>query len=207
MKAEGEGGLVMENTNTKTLVTPLSEADVRSLRVGDVVYLSGTIYTARDMAHEAIRRCRREDKALPVDFEGSAIFHAGPVVEKCGDGWNLVVIGPTTSIRMEPYAEMTASLGARVLVGKGGLADDSRRAFAEHGQVYLQAAPGCAVVLAEGIQEVEGVHWLELGVPEALWILKAKKFGPLVVAMDSTGRSLYAELRAHAHGVIDSLYP
>ena len=106
---------------------------------------------------------------------------------------------------MEPYYRWLPTW-VRAIIGKGGLAEDSLRQFAETGQVYLQAAPGCAVVLAEGISKIKEVHWLELGVPEALWVLDAHKFGPLVVGMDSHGVSVYKELREKAETRNKELY-
>ncbi len=191
----------------KLLSVPLKEEEIRDLRVGDVVYLKGPVYTSRDMGHFTIKNFLEEKKELPVDFDGSAIFHAGPVVSKRDDGkYDLVVIGPTTSIRMEPYYKMMADLGVRAIIGKGGLAEDSLKQFEETGQVYLQAAPGCAVVLADGISHIEDVYWLELGVPEAMWVLQATKFGPLVVGMDSHGRSVYKELAEKANNRNKELY-
>lgn len=191
----------------KILNIPLSEQDVRDLRVGDVVYLKGRIFTSRDMGHFTVKKLLDEGKPLPVDFDGAAIFHAGPVVRKREDGgYDLVVIGPTTSIRMEPYHKMVADLKIRAIIGKGGLAEGSLKQFEESGQVYLQAAPGCAVVLAEGVRRIENVFFLELGVPEALWVLDAEKFGPLVVGMDAHGKSVYAEIRKEADQRNAALY-
>ena len=191
----------------KILNIPLSEQDVRDLRVGDVVYLKGRIFTSRDMGHFTVKKLMDEGKPLPVDFEGAAVFHAGPVVRKREDGgYDLVVIGPTTCIRMEPYHKMVADLKIRAIIGKGGLAEGSLKQFEESGQVYLQAAPGCAVVLAEGVRRIENVFFLELGVPEALWVLDAEKFGPLVVGMDAHGKSVYAEIRKEADQRNAALY-
>lgn len=191
----------------KILNIPLSEQDVRDLRVGDVVYLKGRIFTSRDMGHFTVKKLLDEGKPLPVDFGGAAIFHAGPVVRKREDGgYDLVVIGPTTSIRMEPYHKMVADLKIRAIIGKGGLAEGSLKQFEESGQVYLQAAPGCAVVLAEGVRRIENVFFLELGVPEALWVLDAEKFGPLVVGMDAHGKSVYADIRKEADQRNAALY-
>lgn len=190
----------------KVLETPLTAEDIKTLRIGDVVYLKGIIYTSRDMAHMTIKDKLEKGQSLPVDFLGSAVFHAGPVVRKTHTGWKLGVIGPTSSIRMEPYAEMVGKLGVKAIIGKGGMRDESRDAFQKYGQVYLQAAPGCAALLADGIEEIQEVHWFDLGMPEALWVLKAKKFGPLVVAMDSRGNSIYQDIRDKAREMIDVLY-
>jgi tartrate/fumarate subfamily iron-sulfur-dependent hydro-lyase beta chain len=190
----------------KVLETPLKAGDVNTLRIGDVIHLRGLIYTSRDMAHLMIKDMLEKNETLPVDFQGAAVFHAGPVVTKGDTGWELRVIGPTSSIRMEPYSEMVGELGVKVLIGKGGMGESSRDAFQKYGQVYLQAAPGCAALLADGIEAIQEVHWFELGMPEALWILKAKKFGPLVVAMDSKGNSIYEDVKVKAVKTIDTLY-
>jgi fumarate hydratase subunit beta/L(+)-tartrate dehydratase beta subunit len=188
------------------LKAPLQEEETRALNVGDVVYIDGTIYTARDMAHLTVRKWLEAGKSLPVDFTGSVVFHAGPVVKKTASGWDLIVIGPTTSIRMEPYAEMVGKLGVKAIIGKGGMQDLTSRANQTYGTVYLQAAPGCAAKLAAGIERIEGVHWLELGVPEAMWVMQARRFGPLVVGMDSQGGSIYRNLRENAYRRIKALY-
>lgn len=192
--------------NEKILTVPISDEDVRSLKVGDVVYIKGRIFTSRDMGHLTIKSKLENKEGLPVNLDGAAIFHAGPVVEKKEDGWKLLVIGPTTSVRMEPYADMVGQLNVKAVIGKGGMLEDSSEAYQKYGGVYLQAAPGCAVKLADGIESIEEVHWLELGVPEAMWVLNAKKFGPLVVGMDSHGGSIYRELKKNATEKIEALY-
>lgn len=193
--------------NTYELSLPLSKEDVKQLRIGDIVYLTGHIYTSRDMAHLKYRALLEEDKPLPKDFEGSAIFHAGPVAMQAPDGrWQLQVIGPTTSIRMEPYADMVGKMGVRAIIGKGGMAEDTQRATKEYGYVYLQAGPGCGAKLAQGIRNIEDVHYLEMGMPEALWDLDADRFGPLVVAMDTQGSSIYANLKTQAIEKANQLY-
>ena len=190
------------------MAVPLKEEDVRGLRVGDVVYLTGHIFTARDMAHLKIKGLLEEGAPLPKDFAGAAVFHAGPVALKNGDGsWRLNVIGPTTSIRMEPYADMVGGLGLRAVIGKGGMAEDTLRACGEYGYVYLQAAPGCAAKLAQGVEGIEDVTWLDMGMPEAVWDLRAREFGPLVVGMDTHGGSIYASLRKAAMEQIAARYP
>ena len=190
------------------LSTPLKEEDMRKLDVGDVVYLSGTIFTARDMAHLKIQGLLDRGAPLPKDFNGSAVFHAGPVCLKNEDGsWRLNVIGPTTSIRMEPYADMVGRLGVKAVLGKGGMAEDTVEACQTYGYVYFQAAPGCAAKLAQGVERIVDVNWFEMGMPEAVWHLEAKEFGPLVVGMDTKGRSIYAGLRKAALEKIDALYP
>ena len=193
--------------NTYELHLPLSKEDVAKLRIGDVVYLTGHIYTSRDMAHLKYRSFLEEGKPFPKDFRGAAIFHAGPVALKDADGkWQLQVIGPTTSIRMESYADMVGQMGVRAIIGKGGMAEDTQRAAKQYGYVYLQAAPGCGAKLAEGISGIQDVHYFEMGMPEALWDLQANRFGPLVVAMDTEGSSIYANLKSKAVEKANTLY-
>ena len=190
------------------LTTPIKEEDVRQLKVGDVVYITGRIFTARDMAHLNIRRLLEAGKPLPKDFAGAAIFHAGPVALQNEDGsWRLSVIGPTTSIRMEPHADFVGREGVRAVIGKGGMGPGTLAACGKYGYVYLQAAPGCAALLARGIGAIRSVTWLDMGMPEAVWELDAQCFGPLVVGMDTHGESIYAKLRENALEKIDSLYP
>ena len=193
---------------TYHLTTPLEEDAVRGLNIGDVIYLSGHLFTARDMAHLKIRGLCEAGTPLPKAFSGAAGFHAGPVALKNDDGsWRLNVIGPTTSIRMEPYADMVGQLGVRAVIGKGGMGEGTLQACARWGYVYLQAAPGCAAKLAQGIAQIHDVTWLELGMPEAVWDLQAEEFGPLVVGMDTHGGSIYADLRKAALARIDARYP
>jgi fumarate hydratase subunit beta len=175
----------------KLLKTPLTESDVAALRVGDVVYLSGIIYTARDGAHA---RALAENR-FPEDVSGGVIFHAGPIVRKSGKGWRMVAVGPTTSARMDSLEpEFIKRFGVRAIVGKGGMGKGVSAALRESGAVYLSMCGGCAASGAEKVTSVLGVHWLDLGVPEAVWALKVNKLGPLIVSMDSCGRSLYEEV-------------
>ena len=191
----------------KIFVTPLREEDMRSLTIGDVIYISGRIFTARDMAHFKIKKLLEEGKPLPKDFNGAVIFHAGPVCFNKPDGsWLLNVIGPTTSIRMEPYADMVGKLGVKALIGKGGMDEATLNACSKYGYIYLQAAPGCAAKLAQGISGINDVTWIESSMPEALWDLQAVEFGPLVVGMDTKENSIYKNVRAKAFQRLDSIY-
>ncbi|MGN0837806.1 MAG: FumA C-terminus/TtdB family hydratase beta subunit [Pyramidobacter sp.] len=192
----------------KILTIPLDEQEIRKLKIGDVIYLTGHIFTSRDMAHFRIRQLLDEGKALPKNFQGSAIFHAGPVCLKNPDGsWRLNVIGPTTSIRMEPYADMVGRLGVRAIIGKGGMEHDTLEACGKYGYVYLQAAPGCAAKLGQCVRSVTDVNWFDMGMPEALWDLDAVEFGPLVVGMDTHGNSIYKNLKEQAYKKLEELYP
>jgi len=188
------------------LTTPLSGESVRQLKVNDIVTLTGIIYTARDMAHLKLRELQESGKPLPEALEGSVIFHAGPVVKKEGGGFDLLNIGPTTSIRMEPHSDFLGRLGVKAIVGKGGLGEGSVQAFKKHGMVYLLAAPGCGVLHAQAVKQVKRVHWLEeMGMPEAIWVLEVKDWGPLTVGMDSQGNSIFQAIKEEGLRKLDGL--
>jgi len=175
----------------KELKTPLLVSDVTALKVGDVVYLSGIIYTARDGAHARAL----SEKKFPVDVSGGVIFHAGPIVRKSGEGWKIVAVGPTTSSRMDSSEpEFIGRFGVRAIVGKGGMSKSVAAALKKDKVVYLSMTGGCAASAAEKVEKVAGVHWLDLGVPEAVWALRVHRLGPLIVSMDSRGKSLYEDV-------------
>lgn len=172
------------------LTTPLMEEDVRGLKIGDIVYITGTIYTARDETH-----LRLLEEGSPVDLEGAVIFHCGPIVEKTDEGWNIIAAGPTTSSRMNSLEpETIEKFKIRGIIGKGGMDSNTLNAMKEYGCVYLAITGGAALLAARSIERVESVYWLDLGMPEAMWVLKVKDFGPLVVAMDTKGESIYADI-------------
>lgn len=187
------------------LTLPASDEVALSLKKGDSVTLTGTLFTARDMAHIEIKKLLATGKPLPEDLKGAAIFHAGPVALKKDEGWVLNVIGPTTSIRMEPYAEMVGDIGVKFIIGKGGMAAGSSAAFQKHKQVYLQAAPGCAAKIASGVKAIKDVHWLKNGMPEAMWVLEVESFGPFIVTMDAHGNSIYEEVKEKARNKVKGL--
>jgi len=181
------------------LSTPLRCEDVVDLNIGDVVYLSGIVYTARDLAHIRIMDYLREGKSPPEDFRGAALFHAGPVVRRKGDMWEVVGVGPTTSMRMEPFSEtVLGRLGVKAIIGKGGMGENTLNALKRYCGVYLLSPPGCSVILSKAVRRVLRVHWLDLGIPEAIWVLEVELLGPLIVAMDSHGNSIFREVRERA---------
>ncbi|MEM1545024.1 MAG: FumA C-terminus/TtdB family hydratase beta subunit [Candidatus Methanomethylicia archaeon] len=182
------------------LKTPLSESDVRTLRIGDIVYLSGTIYTARDQAHRRILEIVSKGGALPVDFRGMAIYHCGPIVKKVNEEWIVIAAGPTTSTRMELYEyDVIRALGVRMIVGKGGMGFKTAEACKAYGAVYTEFTGGAAVLAAQSIIKVKGVEWLDLGMPEALWILEVENFGPLTVVIDSYGANIHENINKRAY--------
>ncbi len=173
--------------------TPIAEEKVRELKAGDVIYVSGFIFTARDEAHKVLL-----ERGEPFPLEGLALFHCGPVVRKRNGAWEVIAAGPTTSMRMESLEpEFLRRFKPRVIIGKGGMGEGPLAALAEVGAVYCHFTGGAGALAARAIKSVREVHYLEeLGIPEAIWVFEVERFGPLVVAMDSHGRSLYAEVGA-----------
>jgi fumarate hydratase subunit beta len=179
------------------LKTPITEQQARMLHVNDVVYVSGTVVTARDKAHRRALEWAKQGKPLPVDLEGQVVFHCGPVMRREGEGWVAVAAGPTTSTRMDRYEDQfLKTFKPRIIVGKGGMGKRTTDALSEFGAVYCAFTGGAAVLAAKAVRRVRGVEWLDLGMPEAMWILEVEAFGPLVVAIDSHGRNLFADVQA-----------
>jgi fumarate hydratase class I len=178
------------------LIAPFTEAQCRRLKVGDPVEITGTLFTGRDAAHKYLAK----GGTLPpdLDLQNAILYHCGPVVLKDDTGqWRVVAAGPTTSAREEPYqADLIARFDLRAVIGKGGMGERTLEACRTHGCVYLHAVGGAAQVLAERIQRVRSVHFLEeFGSPEAIWGLEVDRF-PAVVTMDAHGGSLHRDVLA-----------
>ncbi|TQR15272.1 fumarate hydratase [Psychrobacillus soli] len=172
------------------LQAPITEEQIRSLQVGDVVSITGRMYTGRDAIHHHLM-----SNDAPVDLDGHIIYHCGPVMQKDDEGqWHVRAAGPTTSIREEPYqGDIMKKFGIRAVIGKGGMGPKTLAALAEHGGVYLNAIGGAAQYYADCIKDVEGVDLMEFGIPEAMWHLRVENF-TAVVTMDSHGNSLHADV-------------
>lgn len=173
----------------KILTTPIRDEDLEDLKVGDVVYLTGRLVTCRDVAH---RRLIEQGRELPVKLEGGAIFHAGPIVRKKDDGkFEMVSIGPTTSMRMEKFErEFIKQTGVKLIVGKGGMGPETAAGCQEGKAVHAIFPGGCAVLAATQVEEIEGAEWQDLGMPETLWINRVREFGPLIISIDTKGNNL-----------------
>jgi fumarate hydratase class I len=172
-----------------SLTAPFSEAQIRSLKVGDVVLLNGPMHTGRDSLHHHLLT-----HDSPVDLHGAALYHCGPVALKENGKWRLNAAGPTTSSREEPYqADIIRKFGVRAVIGKGGMGRKTLAALKEHGAVYLNAIGGAAQYYTRCIADVEGVDFMEFGIPEAMWHIRVKDF-PAIVTMDSRGNSLHADV-------------
>ncbi len=174
------------------LSPPLSVRDVKKLRVGELVKINGRIVTARDRAYARAIEFFRVGKRLPLDLCGAVIYHCGPISIKTPRSWQILSAGPTTSARLDRMqAEFVRRTGVRTLIGKGGIGEEVAAELARLGCVYLAFTGGAAVLAAQAIERVERVLWQDLGTAEALWVLRVRDFGPLVVAVDTKGNNLY----------------
>lgn len=164
---------------------------IKKLHVGDVIYITGNIFTARDEAHRVM--LQKEKKDLPFNPSEMAIYHCGPLMKKIKSGWQVVSAGPTTSGRMELFEDkFIEKFGVNIIIGKGGMGEKTKEALRKYGAIYTAYTGGAGALAAERVKDVPSVHWLdEFGMPEAVWILTVKEFGPLIVAMDAHGKSLY----------------
>ena len=173
--------------------TPVTDEDIRKVHIGDVIYLTGEIVTGRDDVHHRVVVSGKES---PVDLKGKAIFHAGPIMKKISaegeaDKYKVISVGPTTSMRMEKAeAEFLAATGTKIIIGKGGMGPKTTKGCVDNCAIHTIFPGGCAVVAAEECVETEGVEWLDLGMPEAMWKFRVEEFGPLVVSIDSYGDNL-----------------
>ncbi|MBM6825140.1 L(+)-tartrate dehydratase subunit beta [Veillonella magna] len=195
----------------KILTTPISAADLEDIKAGDIIYLTGYITTCRDVAH---RRLVEYGRKLPVDVRDGAILHAGPIVRKVDgsdDRYEMVSVGPTTSMRMEKFEyEFVKETGVRLIVGKGGMGPNTERACQEFKALHLVFPAGNAVLAATEVEEIESANWKELGMPETLWTCRVKEFGPLIVSIDTHGNNWFeqkkVEYNATKEEVLEDIY-
>ena len=179
----------------RILTTPIRDEDIEGLEIGDVVYLTGHIVTCRDVAH---RRLIEQKRELPVDLKGGAIFHAGPIVRRKEDGtFEMVSIGPTTSMRMEKFErEFIEHTGVKLIVGKGGMGPETEAGCRQFKAVHAIFPGGCAVLAATQVEAIERAEWQDLGMPETLWVNRVREFGPLIISIDTKGRNLIERNKA-----------
>jgi fumarate hydratase class I len=182
------------------LTAPITEEQVRSLHVGDVVMVSGRAYTGRDAVHAYLMT-----HDPPVDLRGAVLYHCGPVVTKIDGGWKVTAAGPTTSIREEPYqADIIRRYGVRAVMGKGGMGAKTLAALGDHGAVYLNAIGGAAQFYARCVERTDDVSLMEFGTPEAMWHLWVRDF-PAIVTMDAHGNSLHKDVEAESGKQLEAL--
>ena len=177
------------------LKTPIDDETISKLNAGDIIYLSGTVFTARDEAHMELL----EHGDIPgFDMTGLGLYHCGPVMQQKDGKWNIISAGPTTSFRMETLEpEFLDKFKVKLIIGKGGMGPLTLESLKKHNVVYVSFTGGAGALAAKGLGEVKAVYYLEeLGMPEAVWVFEAKNFGPLIVSMDSKGKSLYDDVNA-----------
>jgi len=191
---------------TYYLKTPISDEDITKLRIGDTIYVSGILISARDSAHVRMVESIKKGEKLPVDLKGGVIYHAGPVALKQGDTWRIISMGPTTSARMDDFEpEVIEKLGVKLVIGKGGMGPKTTEAMRKFKAAYAIFTGGAGVLAAKAIKRVLGVHWLDLGIAEAMWILEVENFGPLTVVIDSYGNNYYEDLRKNVREKVKEL--
>jgi len=196
----------MSHEEFEELTTPLSEDQVRNLHAGDVVRLTGSIYTFRDAQHIRAFQYMNEGKEIPVDLQGQVIWHCGPAYQVINGKYRIVAAGPTTSFRVNKFEpETIRRFGIRGVIGKGGMDDATLEVMKERGCVYFLAVGGCAADFGMQIKEVLDVHWEDLK-GESIFHLGVKRFGPLFVTMDSHGRSLHHEVAHEVEKNLSSMF-
>ncbi len=180
----------------REIALPISEEIARSLRVGDTVYVSGTVFTARDAAHVLLLKQQADGTAPVLDMSGLAVYHCGPVMRRGDTGWKVLSAGPTTSMRMEELeARFITTFHPRIIIGKGGMGQKTKSALACEGAVYAHYTGGAGALAAQAVESVGGVFFLqELGMAEAVWVFLMRRFGPLLITMDSMGEDMYADV-------------
>jgi fumarate hydratase subunit beta len=172
--------------------TPITDEDICRMKLGDNVFLTGVVHTARDEAHGRILEYLSQGRKIPFDLNGGVIFHCGPIAKKINGRWSVVSAGPTTSSRMNRLQlEVLEKCGVKAVIGKGGMSEDVLKSLKNNNAVYLAVTGGAAALISERIKKVLAVNWLDVGMPEAVWALEVKDLGPLTVAMIN-GKSLYS---------------
>ncbi len=189
--------------------TPLNREDILRLKIGDIVYINGEIFTARDEAHMRAIEFMSEGKELPVEFNRGVVYHCGPLMKMEGGKWVAVSAGPTTSARMNKLApKILEKVEVMAIIGKGGMSREVIEALKGKG-VYLAYTGGAGALAAQTIKKVKAHHWEDLGMPEAIWIFEVENFGPLIVGIDAHGNSLYEginkEVEENFKKIIESL--
>lgn len=182
---------------TPDIETPIAASLARDLRAGQLVTLTGKIFTARDLAHKRV--VDEGLGGLPDGFRGGAIFHCGPIVRKRGKNWQVVAAGPTTSARMvEALPEFLKTVRPSAIIGKGGISGKAATAMVGFGCPYLSMTGGAAALASSMVRSARGPYWNDLGSAEAVWEFDVERFGPLVVAIDSTGADIYNDVISKA---------
>jgi len=189
------------------LRAPLREEELRRLKVKDTVYFTGEVLTIRDSAYERVLKALDAGEALPFSLQGKAVWHAGPITKKEKGRWEPVSVGSTTSSRFTgPASRLILEMGVRMVIGKGFMGPQASRALQSFGAVYAHTTGGTAAYYASQVAEIQAVHWLDLGMPAAVWVLKVERLGPLTVALDSHGQNLFDELQSRVDDSLQGIF-
>ncbi|MHA2249450.1 MAG: FumA C-terminus/TtdB family hydratase beta subunit [Candidatus Kariarchaeaceae archaeon] len=182
---------------TYKFTLPISEEDIKKLNVGDNIFVTGKIVTARDDAHKHALKLHKEGQPLPVNFKDLGIFHCGPIMSKdeTTGKWSVVAAGPTTSTRMELFQyDFIEAFGSNLIIGKGGMGPRTTEACNKFGAVYGMFTGGAALLAADSMKNVAEVHWYDiLGMAECLWVIEVEEFGPLMIGIDAHGNNFFTE--------------
>jgi len=202
-------------TREHRLHLPFSPEQARELNCGDTVYLSGVIHTMRDMGHRRAVEMLARGEALPFDLRGGTIWHCGPIVRKsatssatsAGGRWEVLSAGPTTSSRFNELGpELMKSLRVRCTIGKGTMGEKAIQTIREIGGCFLNATGGCGALYASQVEEVIDVFWTDLGLPEAVWVLRVSELGPLIVGIDPHGQNLFGRIGGQMRANLREIY-
>jgi fumarate hydratase subunit beta len=186
---------------------PLKEQEMRSMRAGDTFYLTGEVYTIRDMAYERILCLMNSGEVLPFDLRGKAIWHCGPITNLEDKRWQPVSVGSTTSSRFTgPVSEVVEKLGIKLILGKGLLGKEALISLQKHAAVYAVTTGGAGAYYATKIEQGQAVYWTDLGMPSAVWVFKVNRLGPLIVAIDSIGGNIFEEIRCKFDTSLSVIY-
>jgi tartrate/fumarate subfamily iron-sulfur-dependent hydro-lyase beta chain len=190
------------------LQTPVTKSDLKDLPVGDLVYISGKLFTIRDLAHKRIGEYAKTGRKLPFDLKGGAIFHCGPILRKVeSDRWQAVAAGPTSSSRFSPFVRPVLEYaGPKIVVGKGSLFPEAYEAVIENHAVYLIGVGGCAALYAAQITRVNRAYWEEFGMVDTVWEFEINEFGPLTVGIDLAGKNYIEDMKGRLKKNLSNIY-
>ena len=190
------------------LKTPVTEEDLEPLRIGDRIYLSGKLFTIRDLSHKRIGEYFKSGQKLPFGLSGEAIFHCGPILKKLDENaWQAVAAGPTSSSRFSPFVRPVLEYaGPKIIVGKGLVFREAYQAIVDNKAVYVLGVGGCAALYAAQIIKVLNNYWNEFGMVDAVWEFAVSEFGPLTVGIDLEGNNYMAEMRNRLKGNLTEIY-
>ena len=182
------------------LKTPITDEDILKIKVGEYINITGEIIFARDEAHKKALKLYKKNKEIPFDYDGGVLYHVGPIALNEKGIWKIIAAGPTTSVRMEMFEpEFIQHFNIKIILGKGGMSGETINTFKEYKSIYGTITGGTALIWAKKIKNVIKVDWLELGIPEALWQVNVKDFGPILVTIDSYGNNLYEDVQKNVY--------